>query len=247
MSQPLPTDGFEWMTSKEVQSWTERQLCIHEVDLQYPQELHDLYNDYPLAPKKTQVDKVEKLIPNLRDKETYVKQCLDLGLKLTKIHIGIKFEESPFMKKYIDPNTKLRTASKSEFEKDFFKFMNNSVFGKTMENIRNRVDVQLINSESKAMKLTAKPSYDHLTISDENLVAVHMKRSNCILTSPSTSELASWTFQTKMYDFNYGYIRPKYGDRAKLLATDTDSYLYKIQTEDFQKGIAPDVKKLFNT
>ena len=65
---------------------------------------------------------------------------------------------------------------KNDFEKDFFKLMNNSVFGKTMENIRNRVDVKLVNNREKAEKLSAKPNFEHLTIFDENLIAIHMKR-----------------------------------------------------------------------
>ena len=94
------------------------------------------------------MNKVEKLIPNLRDKEKYVlhyknlKQYLDLGLQLTRIHRGIKFEESEWLKPYIDMNTKLRTKGNNDFDKDFFKLMNNSVFGKTMENIRNRVNIK---------------------------------------------------------------------------------------------------------
>ena len=135
MSQPLPTGGFRWMTSKQLDSWTDHPYIL-EVDLDYPQELQDIHYDYPLAPQRLQVAsgvtgvKVEKLISNLRDKKKYViqhqalKQCLKLGLKLTKIHRGIKFREEPFMKKYIDLNTKLRTKAKSEFEKDFFMLMN---------------------------------------------------------------------------------------------------------------------------
>ena len=169
MSMKLPTHGFKWMNKYELNN-LENYSCILEVDLEYPKELHDLHNDYPLAPEQIEVNKVEKLIPNLRDKEKYVlhyknlKQYLDLGLELTCIHRGIKFEESEWLKPYIDMNTKLRTKGKNDFEKDFFKLMNNSVFGKTMENIRNRVNIKLVNDREKAKKLSVKPNFNHLNI-----------------------------------------------------------------------------------
>ena len=124
---------------------------------------YDLHNDYPLAPEQIEVNKVDKLIPNLWNKKKYViqfenlKQYLSLGLKLTHIHRGIKFEESQWLEKYITLNTELRTAAANEFEKDFFQLMNNSVFGKTMENSRNRVDIKLVNDKKQAEKLGAKP------------------------------------------------------------------------------------------
>ncbi|XP_072033379.1 uncharacterized protein [Amphiura filiformis] len=169
MSQPLPTGGFKWMTASELRDWR-LWPCIVEVDLEYPNELHDLHNDYPLAPERLVIGKVEKLVPNLRGKKKYVihcaalKQYLSLGLRLEKIHRGIRFEESAFMKEYIDLNTRLRKEAANEFEKDFFKLMNNSVFGKTMENIRNRVDIHLVNSRKKAKKLAAKPNFERRTI-----------------------------------------------------------------------------------
>jgi hypothetical protein len=98
---------------------------------------------------------VDKLIPNLNNKEKYVihhktlKQCLSLGLRLTKVHPGVKFVEESWLKKYIQLNTDLRTKGTTDFEKDFFKLMNNSVFGKTMENVRNRIDIRLVNNEKK--------------------------------------------------------------------------------------------------
>ena len=122
---------------------------------------------------------MKKLIPNLRDKEKYVihyknlKQYLDLGLELTCIHRGIKFEESEWLKTYIDINTKLRTEANNNFEKEFFKLMNNSVFGKTMENIRNRVNINLVTDKNKAEKLSAKPNFKHCNIFCEELIAVH--------------------------------------------------------------------------
>ena len=157
MSKPLPT--LKWMKDSELNIW-EKTPCILEVDLEYPKELHDLHNDYPLAPERVKVNKTEKLTPNLWDKKNYVihyenlKQCLRLGLKISNIHRGIKFKESQWLKKYIALNTDLRTKARNEFEKDFFKLMNNSVFGKTMENIRNRVDIKLVNDKNKHSQLS---------------------------------------------------------------------------------------------
>ena len=181
MSQPLPTDGFQWMDSEELDNWQDIP-CILEVDLEYPTELHDLHNEYPLAAERLTVGRVEKLILNLNDKTNYVlhyktlKMYTSLGLKITKIHKGITFNESPWLAKYIEMNTALRTKATSNFEKDFFKLANNSVFGKTMENVRNSVDISLVTSKEKLLKLTCKPNYHSNTIFSENLIAVQMKK-----------------------------------------------------------------------
>ena len=253
MSKPLPTHGFEWMKVDELETW-EKLPCILEVDLEYPKNLHDLHNDYPLAPEQIVVNKVSKLIPNLGNKKKYVlhyenlKQYLKLGLKLTHIHRGIKFKESPWLEKYISLNTKLRTEAKNDFEKDFFKLMNNSVFGKTMENIRNRVDVKLVNNKKRAEKLSAKPNYKHCNIFSEDLVAIHMKMTKLDFDKPVYLGMCILDLsKTLMYDFHYNYIKKKYGDKAKLLLTDTDSLMYEIQTEDFYKDISGDVKDRFDT
>ena len=253
MSKPLPTHGFEWMKVDELETW-ELHSCILEVDLEYPKNLHDSHNDYPLAPEQIVVNKVSKLIPNLGNKKKYVlhyenlKQYLKLGLKLTHIHNGIKFKESPWLEKYISLNTKLRTEAKNEFEKNFFKLMNNSVFGKTMENIRNRVDVKLVNNKKQAEKLSAKPNYKHCNIFSENLVAIHMKNTKLDFDKPVYLGMCILDLsKTLMYDFHYNYIKKKYGDKAKLLLTDTDSLMYEIQTEDFYEDISGDVKDRFDT
>ena len=253
MSKPLPTKDFKWMKKEELKNW-KSMPCILEVDLTYPEKLHDLHNDYPLAPERLTVNKVEKLIPNLNDKTKYVihhetlKLYLSLGLKLTKIHRGIKFEESAWLKPYIDLNTNLRAKATNDFEKDFFKLMNNSVFGKTMENIRNRVDIRLVTRESQAKKLTCKPNYQHHTIFCENLTAVHMKKVSLKFNKPVYLGMSILDLsKTLMYDFHYNYIKPKYGDSAKLLFTDTDSLAYEIQTEDFYRDISSDVKSKFDT
>ena len=192
MSQYLPTGGFRWMKEKQINKIDlakymddSKKGLIMEVDLEYPEELHDLHNDYPLAPEKVKVTKdmlseycqniaekysittglVSKLIPTLGKKEKYVlhyrnlQLYIDLGLKVTKVHRVLKFNQSPWLKQYIDFNTEKRKNAKNAFEKDFFKLMNNSVFGKTMENIRKRVDVRLVTNEKKLSKLTSKPTY----------------------------------------------------------------------------------------
>ena len=253
MCKPLATHGFKWMDDDELTSW-KKHTCILEVDLEYPKQLHDLHNDYPLAPERLVLGKVEKLMPNLNDKTKYVlhyenlKLYESLGLKITKIHRGIKFEESPWLKKYIDLNTDLRSKANNEFEKDFFKLMNNSVFGKTMENIRNRVDIRLVNSEAKAKKLAAKPNFKHCNIFDENLVAIHMKKTKLVFNKPVYLGMCILDLsKTLMYDFHYNYIKNKFHNKATLLFTDTDSLAYEIETEDFYKDISGDVRGFFDT
>ena len=253
MSRHLPTHGFKWMKTSELETW-ELHSCILEVDLEYPKKLHDLHNDYPLAPEQIVVNKFEKLIPNLWNKKNYVihyenlKQYLNLGLKLTNIHRGIKFKESQWLKKYIALNTDLKTKAKNEFEKDFFKLMNNSVFGKTMENIRNRSVIKLVTDKIKAEKLAAKPNFKHCNIFNEDLIAIHMKKTILTFDKPVYLGMCILDLsKTLMYDFHYNYIKKKYGDKAKLLFTDTDSLMYEIKTEDFYKDISGDVKDKFDT
>ena len=264
MSKKLPTHGFKWLTSGEMENLFNNQVeqvwektpCILVVDLEYPENLHDLHNDYPFCPERVKCKNgVEKLIPNLRDKTKYVIhyknliQCLKAGLKLKKIHEGIKFIESEWMKPYIEMNTNLRTQAKNNFEKDFYKLMNNSVFGKTMENIRNRVNVKLVNTEEELKKLAAKPNLKSPPkIFSENLVSVHLKKTSLTMNKPVYLGMCILDLsKTIMYDFHYNYIKPKYGEKAKLLFTDTDSFMYEIETEDFYKDISKDVKDRFDT
>ena len=127
--------------------------------IRVPEDLHDLHNDYPLAPERIKIRNLEKLIPNRNNKTNYVvhyaylKLYESLGLKITKIHWGTKYEESAWLDEYVNLNIKLRIEAKvsgNNFEVDFFKQMNNSVFGKTLKNIRNMVDIKLISSDKVA-------------------------------------------------------------------------------------------------
>ena len=213
---------------------------VLEVDLEYPEDLRDLHNDYLLAPERVRIGNVEKLIPNLNNKTNYVvhyehlKLHENLGLKIAKIHRGIKFEESAWLKEYIILNTKLRIEAKqsgSNFEVDFFKLMNNSVFNKTLENIRNRVDIRLISSDKVTKNLAIKPNFDRCTIFDENLISIHMMKIKLYFNKPVYLDMRILDLsKSLMYDFHCNYIRTKYGDNAKLLFTDNDSLAYELRS-----------------
>ena len=251
MSKPLPTHDFKWMN--ELTNWKVHK-CILEVDLDYPEHLHDEHNDYPLAPERIIINGVEKLVPNLNHKKNYVlhyenlKLLERLGLKITKIHRDIKFQERTWLIEYIKLNTGQRAKATNIFEKDFFKLMNNSVFAKTMENIENYVDIKLVTNKDKAIKLASQPNFEIRTIFDENLIAIHMKRTKLEYNKPIYLGMCLLDLsKTLMYECHYDYIRKKYSDQAKLLFTDTDSLTYEIKTEDFYADITNDVESKFDT
>ena len=203
-----------------------------EVDLEYSDELHKLHNDYPLAQEKLAVssdmlsecckkvaDKykikvgdVKKLIPNLGNKIKYVlhyrnlQLYLSLGMKLTKIHRVLKFKQSDWMKKYIDFNTEKRKNADNDFEKDFFKLMINSVYGKTMGNLQERINITLINNAKDFLKYTSRPTYIAHKIFDKDYAALHEVKPVLILNKPiyigfTVLGLSKWW----MYDFHYNY------------------------------------------
>ena len=260
MSHKLPTHGFKWIdvnkskVIKLLQKKDTNQGFIFEVGVDYPNTLWESHNDYPLAPEKVKVDKIDKLICSFKPKRHYVvhyknlKQYLEEGMILKKVHRGMKYYRSPWMEPYIRKNTDLRKSASNAFEKDFFKLMNNSVFGKRIENIRKRQNVVLVDNKQLANKLSSKPNFERVTIFDENLVACHMKKTEVYFNKPIFVRQAILDIsKTLMFDFHYNYIRKKYGDKAELLFTDTDSLMYLIQTKDFYKDIKKDVKRKFDT
>ena len=263
MSQSLQVGNFQWLDGDEIYTYTEQPECIRwctlEVDLEYPEELHDLHSDYPLAPETVTVNDTKTLIPHLGNRKKYVetlhhetlRQCLKYGMKLIKIHRGIRYTESKFLKKYIISNTESRMVAKNELEKDFFKLMNNSVFGKTMENVKERSKIRIVNfNETERLeRLIARPNYrGSFVFENSALVSVSMGESKVTLNKPIYlgQDILDLS-KTLMYEFHYGYVKPKYGDRARLLSTDTDSLCYRIQTENFYEDIAEDVPKWFDS
>ena len=177
ISEKLPINGFKWVNDisringKFVKSYHKKNSdkgYILEVDADYPSKLHKLHSDMPFLTERMKIDKTQKLVCNLHDKKKYVvhisilKQALNPlnhGLKLKKVHRVTEFNQEAWLKKYIDINTELRKKASDDFEKDFFKLMNNAVFGKTMENVRKHRDIKLVKTDHKRNKLVSEPNY----------------------------------------------------------------------------------------
>ena len=275
MSQCRPTGGFKWLTEKQIDKIMNKTILpdnkkgyILEFDLEYAEDLHEMHNDYPLAAEKMKVTKdmlspyckniqekfeqVAKLIPTLAEKNNYVlhyrnlQLYLSLGLKLKKVNRVLEFDQSPWLRQHIDFNTQKRAGAKNAFEKDFFKLMNNGVYGKTCENLRKRVDVRLVTDQNKLSKLASKPTYINSKIFNENLVAVHKIKETLKLDRPAYIGMCILDLsKTLMYDFHYNYIKKRYNNKAKLLFTDTDSLCYEIETQDIYEELWQD-KSLFD-
>ena len=225
-----------------------------EIGVEYSKNLFNSHKDLPFLPERKKVEKVLKLICSIEDKEKYVihiralKQALNHGLKLKTVHRLIKFNQRAWLKPYIDMNTKLRKNAENEFEKDFFKLMNKSVFGKTLEDQRNQRNIKLVTSDKRRKRLVSEPNYhSHKKIS-EHLMAIEMKKTKVKMTKPRYLGMSILDIsKTLMYEFWYDYIKPKYGDRAKLCYTDTDSFVIHIITEDFFEDISGNVERWFDT
>ena len=197
MSKPLPNNI---------------QRGIYEIDIEIPEELHDKFKDYPLGPEIKSInedmlseyqkylnnklnikynEKDKKLILDLLPKKNYkvyyknLEYYLKLGLKVTKVHRILTFDEKPFLKEYIDLNTELRKQSKKDLEKDLFKLMNNAIFGKSMENVLNRSNIKLINNNpEKLLKLIKQTSFQNAYKISNRLALVESKPIKTVFNKP---------------------------------------------------------------
>ena len=255
MLQPLPVGGFRWLSAAELEKpLSEFPPCFVSVDLEYPEELHDKFKDYPPAPDQIKLGGVEKLAPNLLPKTEYVghirniQKYEELGCRITKVHRELAFDENPWMKTYVERNIEQRKKARNSFEKDFWKLANNSVFGKTCENVMNRVDVRLVKERKKALKQILKPNYKQHTIYNVDLVGIQMGLNKVKLNKLSYVGVAILDLsKILMFDFYYNFVQPTWGDRAEVLFTDTDSLALQVHTEDLYKDIEPHVGKWFDT
>ena len=198
ISKKLPIKGFKWLDNierideefiKEFNEINDKGYFI-EADVDYPQELHDLHSDMPFLSERIVINKTNNLVCNLHNKKNYVahinilKQALNHELKLKKVHRVIEFEQEAWLKKYIDFNTDLRAKATNDFEKDFFKLMNNAVFGKTMENVRKHRNIKLVKTDKKRNKLVSEPNYNTMKLIDDNLAIIEMKKVKVKMNKP---------------------------------------------------------------
>ena len=275
MSKKLLVNGFKWIDNNETAepSSLERSAkhvinedfiknydenndkgYILEVDVKYPKRLHELHSDLPFLSERMEVNKSKKLVCNLFNKKKYaahintLKQALNHGLKLKKNHRVIEFNQEAWLKPYIDMNTELRKLTRNDFVKDLFKLMNNSVFGKTMENIRKHRDIKLVTTNKKRSKLVSEPNYHTINLISEDLSIIEMKKTKVkmnkrIYLGLSILEIS----KTLMYEFWYDYMKPKYNNDVKLCYMDTDSFIMNIKTNGLYKDIANDIENRFDT
>ena len=239
MSQYLPYTDFTWV--KNIDKIKQKLMNIKsnsstgyilEVDLEYPQELHDIHNDYPLAPEKINIPKewlsdyclkianahnittgtVKKLVPNLMNKNNYVihyrnlQQCLKLGMKLKKTHRILKFKQKDWMKPYIDFNTQKRKEATNEADKNHFKLLNNAVYGKTMENMRKRIKIRIVKNSQDFIKYTSRPTCVNWKVFENSLAAIHEKKISLTLSKPIYVGFTVLEISKwKMYNFHYRF------------------------------------------
>ena len=262
MSEPLPCGKFRFLSNEEmarldIMNHTANDPVgyILEVDLVYPDALHDRHNDYPLCPDHLMITDdmlsdysrsfpnrpkpTTKLVPNLLPKTKYVVHYRNLqyyiqqGIVLKKIHRVLSFSQRPWLRKYIELCTKKRQDAKSQFEMDTWKLCANAIYGKSMQNKRKQMNVRLIADPPKLRKALAKPHLMSSKIINDELVMVHGGRRRVQLNKPIYVGFAILDISKLiMYKFHYDFIIPKYGQAAKLCFTDTDSLTYHIQTND---------------
>ena len=211
MSKKLPVNGFKWIDNNETAEPSSLELSakhvinehfiknydenndkgyIFELDVKYPKRLHELHSDLPFLSERMEINKCKKLVCHLFNKKKYVthinslKKAINHGLKLKKIHRVIEFNQKEWLKPYIDMNTELGKAVKNDFEKDLFKLMNNSVFGKTMENIRKHRNIKLVTTDKKRIKLVSEPNYHTIYLISEDLSIIKMKKTKVKMNKP---------------------------------------------------------------
>ncbi|XP_050062454.1 uncharacterized protein LOC126552021 [Aphis gossypii] len=252
MSQYMPYGGFNWVepTLNGLDDLDDTSPIgrVYEVDVTYPQHLHNEHNDLPFLPQNSMPSgsKVRKLMATFEKKDNYIihyrnlQQAIKNGLIVEKVHRVIQFNQSDWLAKYIELNTEMRKKAKNDFEKDFFKLMNNAVFGiKTMQSKRKEMKMELVSCERRLQKIINKCTFKHCTNYNENLNAVALENKIIRFDKPIYIGFAVLDIsKTLMYDYHYNVMKKFYRDKIKLMYTDTDSLVYHIDTENFYVDLA---------
>ena len=262
MSKKLPTGNFKWV--EDISIFTEDYITNYDeesdtsyllvVDVTYPKNLYESHKYLPFLPEKIKIDKVTKLSCNFNDKNHYpvhiyaLKQVLKHGLKLEKVYSAISFSQSAWLKPYIDRNTEFRVKASNDFEKDYYKLLNNSFYGKTMENVRKHRNSNLVNNDNERSKLASEPNYNGTMYIFNNLLIMEMKQREGYMNKPLNLGQAIFDYiKMLMYEFWYDYLQPMYNDKIELCYMDTDSFIVYVETDDFYKDISNDINKWFDT
>ena len=274
MDSKLPISDFKWCSADEIHSidWysidTDQDFgYILEVDLLYPDKLHDYHNDFPLAPCKRKISNedlgmyqkqlleqmkflgykripVEKLLTTLESKSNYIvhfknlKLYLQLGLELINVHRALKFKQSNYLKDYINLNTEFRKNAKNTFESNLFKKMVNVIFGKSLQDQRGQMEIRLCLTERQIEKYFIKPNFTEFLILDEHKVLLNLRKQIVLLNRPIYLGFTCLEFAKHlMYDIYYNTFKNVYRDRIHLCYTDTDSMLLEVRTQDFYEDL----------
>ncbi|XP_018406599.1 PREDICTED: uncharacterized protein LOC108782741 [Cyphomyrmex costatus] len=260
MCQPLPYADFRWV--KDAANFDANAIApdsptwyILEVDLEYPQHLHDAHADLPFCPTRDKPlgKRENKLLASLYYKQRYVihyrnlQQCIHHGLRVTKIHRVLRFAQSAWLRDYIELNTQFRTRAKNDFEKNLYKLMNNAVFGKTMENVRDRVDVKLVTTwdgRYGAETLIAKPNFHSRSVFAENLIAVELRKLEVKFNKPIYVGMCIVDIsKVCLYEFHHEYMVPMFKEKCKIMYTDTDSLIYRVECDDVYAAMKRDIAR----
>ena len=260
----LPVGGFRWMTREELTVEFICGLpdegefgCFVDCTLLYPSALHDVHDDYPLAPVKRKVGyedlslrakkmcdrhrlkrtlNKEKLLTTFETRRHYVlhyrnlKLYSSLGLIVSEVHGGLVFRQAPVMREYVQFNSLRRSQARNDFDVDFYKLLSNSLFGKTIENPEKRTKVKLCRTKEELESNVGKPTFKRSKIIDQHLVGVELKYASVKLNKPYYVGVAILELAKRhMYDFHYNVMKSVFGARLRLLYTDTDSLLYEIE------------------
>ena len=231
-----------------------------EVDLEYPPHLHGHHNDLPLAPEKLEIktewlsdyaksfgipaSRVAKLVETLFDKNFYIcdfrnlKFYVEKGSTVKRLHRVLQFDQSCWLGNYISKNTALRKQGKTDFDKNFFNLLSNACFGETMENLRNRRQTKFLSTEPEAKTCTLKPTFLNFQIIQDSLVSVNFTQSSIFWNKPTPVGAAILDLsKIVLHKFHYNEMKPNFGDSLKVVYKDTDSLLYRTETDDLYSDV----------